>query len=306
MILTPKGHSPEEVTVMMAGDQEVADEILETVQHESSFRYADLTFEEGTDKERYNNLQSLIKTLKRAYTNHVNKGLSEAKEKHDQPHTTALMLAYEAIREYYISTSKQKIDEIIKSYQDVNTLVTNYSFPEPAISSFTQYINEQQNKLMKTHTDLIEKLHNVYITPTDSSTPGIVNKYTNRPDLAEKCNELTEDTNYTDTLDFFQNFNYWYSSTYSNPNDLKRKLAELWQRLTRTLQTELSSKFSISTGTYSELLKAITDRLEMKNPAKNRILHFLSSTKQKPDQSLVEYIHSAHRVAQESGLHDGK
>ena len=100
---------------MMAGDQEVTDEILETVQHESSFRYADLTFEEGTDKDRYNNLQSLIKTLKRAYTNHVNKGLSEAKEKHDQPHTTALMLAYEAVREYYISTSKQKIDEIIKS-----------------------------------------------------------------------------------------------------------------------------------------------------------------------------------------------
>ena len=72
------------------------------------------------------------------------------------------------------------------------------------------------------------------------------------------------------------------------------------------MQTELSSKFSISTNTYPELVKAIKDRLEMKNPAKNRVLHFLNTTKQRQDQSLCEYIHSAHRVAQESGLHDGK
>ena len=117
----------------MAGEQDVHDEILETAQQESSFRYADLTFEEGADKERYTSLQTLIKTLKRAYTNHVNKALAEAKEKHDQPHNTALMLAYEAVRDYYIQTSKQKTDEIIKSYQEVNTLVTNYSFPEPEI-----------------------------------------------------------------------------------------------------------------------------------------------------------------------------
>ena len=102
---------------MMAGDQEITDEILETVPLESSFRYADLTFEEGTDKDRYSNLQSLIKTLKRAYTNHVNKCLTDAKEKHDQPHTLALKLAYESLRSYYISSSQQKIDEIIKTYK---------------------------------------------------------------------------------------------------------------------------------------------------------------------------------------------
>ena len=80
----------------------------------------------------------------------------------------------------------------------------------------------------------------------------------------------------------------------------------MWQRISRNLQIKLSSKFEFSKNSYEELVKAIKIRIERKHPSKNRILKFISSTKQGPDQSLSEYIHSAHRVAAESGLHDGE
>ena len=165
----------------MAGDQDLTDEILETTPPESNFRYSDLTFE-GADKDKYNNLQTLIKTLKRAHTTHINASLTKARDKHNQPHTVPLALAFESLRKYYISASQAKLDDIIKAYQDLGALVTSYTFPEPQITNFTQYIDQQQNKSVNAHTTFIENLHELNIQHTDTATPGQSqenNKFTN-------------------------------------------------------------------------------------------------------------------------------
>ena len=143
----------------MAGDQEPTDEIhLETAPPESTFRYLDLTFE-GADKNKYHSLQNLIKTLKRAHTTHINSSLTEAKAQHNKPHTMPVALAFESLRKYDISASQTKLDGIISAYQDLSALVTSYTFPEPQINNFTQYIDQQQNKTVKAHTTFIESLH---------------------------------------------------------------------------------------------------------------------------------------------------
>ena len=95
---------------MMAGDQDLTDEILETAPSESNFRYADLTFD-GADKDKYNNLQTLIKTLKRAHTTHINSNLTDAREKHNQPHTLPLALAVESLRKYQNISPRKKTNK---------------------------------------------------------------------------------------------------------------------------------------------------------------------------------------------------
>ena len=271
---------------------------------ESTFRYSDLTIE-GTDKDKYDSLQNLVKTLKQ----HINVSLTEAKTQYNRPHMTPLAIAFEALRKYYISASQTKLDGIISAYQELSTLVTSYTFPEPQISNFTSYIDQQQAKIVNAHTAFIASLHKLNIHHEDTTTPGHSqekdNKFINRPDLAAKCKELLEEFNHTDTLDFLKNFENWFLASHTNPNDLKKKKNKLYQRLSRNLQTELSSQYNNEKNTYSELVQAIKNRLERKFPAKNRVLHFLNTTKQSVDQTLSEYIHNAHREATESGLHDG-
>ena len=114
-------------------------------------------------------------------------------------------------------------------------------------------------------------------------------KFVNRPDLAEGCTILTEECNYKATLDFLDNFEAWYPATFPGCADMNIKKAELYNKLSRHLKTELVS-FNTSTHNFEDLKKAIMDRNERKLPLKIRLLTFLTETKQRNDQTLFEYF----------------
>ena len=174
-------------------------------------------------------------------------------------------------------------------------------------SNFTTFIDYQQAKALKSHTTFIASLNELNIPHNDPNstekTPEPA-KFFNCPDLASKCKELTKEHNCAYTLEFLPNFNNWHIASHLNSSDLQKKL-ELWHLISRHLQIQLSSKIDFNKNNYEEIVKAVNIPIERKHPRKNPILKFISTTKQGPDQSLNEYFHQSHRVAAESGLHDG-
>ena len=63
--------------------------------------------------------------------------------------------------------------------------------------------------------------------------------------------------------------------------------------------------FDFNTQTLEHLKQAILDKIERKYPVNNRMLTFISTTKQKNYQSLGEFLQASHHQARESGLHSG-
>ena len=92
-----------------------------------TLRYSDLAFEEA-DKVKYEQLQQLTTTLKMNHTKHINLSLNEAKIQFKRPHSKPLALAFNAQRDYYISMSQSKLDNILQTYQELTTYVTSFTF----------------------------------------------------------------------------------------------------------------------------------------------------------------------------------
>ena len=76
-------------------------------------------------------------------------------------------------------------------------------------------------------------------------------------------------------------------------------------RISHNLKTEVMTDFNYHEGTFKDLKKTILVRIKRMFPMKQRILKFLSSTRQTSDQSLTEFFGLAHKQARESGLHNG-
>ena len=145
------------------------------------------------------------------------------------------------------------------------------------------------------------------LTPDEGSSSQNNNniaKLVNRSDLAEPCQQLTEDCDYQCTLEFLDYFDVWYAAAFPGCNDLGRKKSELYYKLSRNPKTELVN-YDFNTENLEKLRQAILDRIERKYPAKKRILTFLGQTKHKNDQTLAEYFALSHRQAKESGMHSG-
>ena len=107
-----------------------------------------------------------------SHTRHINLSLSEAKTQFNKPHTNPLAIAFDAQRNYYITTSQAKLDNIIQTYQELSTFVTSFTFPEPQISNFTTYIDYHQAKALNAHTAFIASLHELNISHSNTSNPG--------------------------------------------------------------------------------------------------------------------------------------
>ena len=58
---------------------------------------------------------------------------------------------------------------------------------------------------------------------TSSQSSNNTAKYVNQSDLAEPWERLTEDCDCQATLDFFENFEVWYSTAFPGCTDLNRK-----------------------------------------------------------------------------------
>ena len=131
-----------------------------------------------------------------------------------------------------------------------------------------------------------------------SSSP----RFVNRPDPAEGCTQLSEESNYKETLDFLERVENWYSGTWPGCSDTNKMKKEIYNKLSCHLKTELVD-FDVNTNTYDELKKSIMARIERKYASKIRLLSFLTETKQQGTQTLSEYLTLAHREAAEAGLY---
>ena len=211
-------------------------------------------------------------------------------------------------KEYIIKESQAKLDKIIENNIEFVNFVSGHDFNEQQIQSIEAFTDALNREAMNKHMSFIEDVAN--ITENFQPSPALstsskgnpLPKFVNRPDLAEGCTLLSEENNYTETLDFLKKIELWYQGTWPGCNDMNKRKKELYNKLSRHLKTELVN-FDPDTHSFDDLRKAIMERIERKLPSKIRLLTFLTETKQRSEQTLSEYFTFAHREAAKAVLH---
>ena len=170
-------------------------------------------------------------------------------------------------KEHIIKESNAKLDKSTENNRDFVTFVGGHDFDAPQIQSFEAFIDTLNREALQKHMafihDVLTITENFQPAPAHSTSNEGTNspaKFVNRPDLAEGCTLLSEDSNYKSTLDFLDKFEVWYQATWPGCNDLNKKKTELYNKFPRHLKTELV-RFNTNTHSFDDLKKVITNQL---------------------------------------------
>ena len=276
---------------------------------DQEFRFASLEFADATNQPNYAHYQRQILNNKTLHMCFLTKNKTELTNTLKKTRTDTLLKMIQIEKEYIVNQSQAKVDNIVENNREFSTFVTGVDFNYQQIQGFEAHIDKENREALEKHLAFVEEVDNMTQNFQPSPAPATSSegassspRFVNRPDLAEGCTQLSEESNYKETLDFLERVENWYSGTWPGCSDTNKMKKEIYNKLSPHLKTELVD-FDVNTNTYDELKKSIMARIERKYPSKIRLLSFLTETKQQGTQTLSEYLTLAHREAAEAGLY---
>ena len=232
------------------------------------FRYTSLEFADQNNQANYAHYQRQVSNNNTAHTRLITNSKKELSNNLKKTRNDALLKMISIEKEYIVKESQAKLDKIIENNREFTTFVTGVDFDDHQIQSFEAHMDNVNREALEKHLAFVEEVDNMTEnfqlppTPATSSEGASPNpRFVNRPDLAEGCTLLSEDTNYKETLDFLERVENWYSGTWPGCTNTDKMKKELYNKLSRHLKTELVN-FDIYNNTYDDFKKSIMERIE--------------------------------------------
>ena len=181
----------------MAGDEDNVNEVDKT------FRYTDLVLVDQTHQQTYKHYQCQVTNNETTHTRYISDSKRDiTTTTRKTPRNDALLKMVQTQKEYIIKESNSKLDKSTENNRDFVTFVGGHDFDAPQIQSFEAFIDTLNREALQKHMAFIHDVstitENFQPAPAQSTSNEGTNspaKFVNRPDLAEGCTLLSEDSN---------------------------------------------------------------------------------------------------------------